>query len=219
MNPRLSIAVLKRLRDAKSGVALIEFALILPIFIMISLTGAELLNYIITRMRVSQMALQLADNMARMGEGSQLQAKTISEKDVNDVLTGTGLQSGELDLYNHGRAIVYQIEPMANPNSTDKYKISWQRCRGVRTSRAPSYGIAGQSSGTNQPYYGPSDQPVKTPDSTATMMVEVYYEYTPLVKTSLAPSVTMTETASMMVRDRRDLTQIYNSESAPVSSC
>jgi hypothetical protein len=46
------------------------------------------------------------------------------------------------------------------------------------------------------------------------MFVEVYYEYQPLVKTSLSPTSNFTEIASMMVRDRRDLSQIYNAESA-----
>jgi hypothetical protein len=51
------------------------------------------------------------------------------------------------------------------------------------------------------------------------MFVEVTFTYTPLVLASLAPSTTMTEVASMAVRDRRDLTQIYNNEGATVSTC
>ena len=52
------------------------------------------------------------------------------------------------------------------------------------------------------------------------MFVEVYYEYKPLIGLGTrAPSTTMVEIASMAVRDRRDLTQIYNTEAATVSSC
>lgn len=195
-------ALAGRLRRDSSGIAMLEFAFILPIFLVLSLTGAELTNYVITRMRVSQMALHLADNAARIGTGTMLQAKTISEADVNDLLTGTGLQSGELDIYGKGRVIISDVEPMASPNTTNKYKIVWQRCRGSKTDHASTFGKAGD---TNLAGVGPNGRQITAPDDGATMFVEVYYEYTPLVKTSLSPSTTMTETASMMVRDRRDL--------------
>ncbi|NML05385.1 pilus assembly protein [Sphingomonas sp. G-3-2-10] len=209
----------KRLGRDPSGLALLEFAFALPILLVMSLTGAELTNYIITRMRISQIALHLADNAARMGSGGQLTAKTITETDINDLLTGAGLQSGELALFTNGRVIISSLEPMATPNTTSRYKITWQRCRGAKTTRASSYGIAGQSSGTNMTGMGPSGRQSIAPDGGATMFVEVYYEYQPLVKSSLAPSANMSEYASMMVRDARDYSRIYNTENATISTC
>ena len=47
------------------------FALMLPVFMTLSMTGAELTNYITTKMRISQLALQLADDAARIGTGCQ----------------------------------------------------------------------------------------------------------------------------------------------------
>ncbi len=199
---------LRQLRHDTSGLALLEFAFILPIFLALSLTGAELTNYVITRMRVSQMALHLADNAARIGSGSQLQAKTISEADINDLLIGTGLQSGELDIYGQGRVIISSLEPVANPNPTNRYRIRWQRCKGTKTTHASSYGTV--ATGTNIPGIGPAGRQVTAPDNGVTMFVEVYYEYTPLVRTSLSPSTTMVEIASMMVRDRRDTSDDSN---------
>lgn len=210
-----SLSFLRRLRRERRAVALTEFAIGLPVFLMLTLTGAELTNFIITRMRISQVALQLADNAARMGSGSLLSAKTISEADINDLLTGAGIQAGGLDLYKNGRVIVSDLEPVANPNTTSKYKIVWQRCRGSAT-RASSYGKAGD---TGLSGMGPAGRQVFAPDGGATMFVEVYYKYQPLVQTSLAPSSAITEIASMMVRDRRDLSSIYNAERAAVSSC
>jgi Flp pilus assembly protein TadG len=216
--------LLARLRGETSGLALMEFAFSLPILLMMSLTGAELTNYITTRMRVSQVALQLSDNAARMGVGSQITAKSIREIDVNDIFTGAQLQAGELDLKNRSRIILSDLEPVANPNTTNKYKIGWQRCYGSRTEHTSTYGTAGQ---TNLSGIGPAgNQAVAQPDN-ATMFVEVYYVYKPLIGLGgLAPSPTMTEIASMAVRDRRDLSTgtghpdgIYNTENAPVSSC
>jgi Flp pilus assembly protein TadG len=215
-------AFLARLQRDTSGLALLEFAFVLPIFITMSLTGAELTNYITTKMRISQIALQLADDAARMGSGSQLSAKTISETDINDLFTGAQLQSGEIDLKTNARVILSDVEPMASPNTTSKYKIGWQRCYGSKTSpaapAAPAY--YPRSLATNINGVGAANRLVGAQDDNATMFVEVYYVYKPLIGLgSLAPTTSFTEIASMSVRDRRDLTQIYNTEKATVSSC
>ena len=195
--------MLRRLRRDIRGLALLEFAFIFPILLVMSLTGAELTNYIIVRMRVSQLALQLADNAARIGTGSQLQAKTISETDINDLLTGAGLQAGELDLYNRGRVVISSLEPMTSPNITGLYKIAWQRCRGTKTYNSPYDNTLLNISGG----MGPTGQKVTAPDYGVTMFVDVYYEYQPLISLSrIFPGATgkINEFASMMVRDRRD---------------
>lgn len=207
-------ALTRRLRDDRRGLALLEFAFILPIFLLMILTGAELTNYVITRMRVSQVALQLADNAARIGTGSQLAAKTISEVDINDLLIGAGIQTAELDLYNRGRVIVASVEPNASPNIENKYKIGWRRCRGSK-----SYSESYTKNALYNGGVGPDGRQIIAPDDGATMFVEVVYDYKPLIKTSLAPSTSITEIASMMVRDRRDTTRVYNNENAPISSC
>lgn len=211
----------KRLGRDASGLALLEFAFALPILLVMSLTGAELTNYIITRMRISQIALHLADNAARMGSGGQLTAKTITETDINDLLTGAGLQSGELALFTNGRVIISSLE--IDTANTGKYKIGWQRCRGAKTTKMSSYGVYGVTSGANRGVnmdgMGPTGRQSIAPTGGATMFVEVYYEYQPLVKSSLAPSANMSEYASMMVRDARDYTRIYNTESATISTC
>jgi Flp pilus assembly protein TadG len=201
---------LRSLGRDETGAALIEFAFTLPILLTLSLTGAELTNYIITKMRISQIALHLADNAARIGSGSQLQAKTITEADINDLLTGAQLQSGELDLAGNGRVIISSIEP--STVNTANSRIRWQRCGGAKTAHASTYGTVANK--TNVTGIGPTGQQVGAPTNGVTMFVEVYYEYKPLIKTSLSPDTSMTEIASMMVRDRRDTSDDSASGSA-----
>ena len=216
MTSRASLRTsLRTVRQDRRGLALVEFAFALPILMLLCLTGAEIVNYITTRMRISQLALHIADNAARMGTGPAITAKSVSETDINDVLTGGGLQAGDLNLYANGRVVLTDLEPVANPNTTDKYKVGWIRCRGAKSYTSP-YARVGQ---TNMVGIGPADTQVKAQDFNATMFVEVTFTYTPLVLASLAPSTTITEIASMAVRDRRDLTQIYNLEGAAVSTC
>jgi Flp pilus assembly protein TadG len=207
---------LKAFKHNSKVIALIELAIALPILIVMCLTGAELTNYITVRMRVSQLALQLADNAARMGNGSLLTAKTITENDINDILAGAQLQSGGLNLQLNGRVILSDLEPVATPNTTSKYKIVWQRCLGAKTSHSSSFGVAGN---TNLDGIGPAGQKVTAQDDNATMFVEVYYVYQPIVGGTRWVNAPMLEIASMSVRDRRDLTRIYNTSGARVSSC
>jgi hypothetical protein len=206
---------IRRLGRDKSGIAYTEFALSLPIFLGLALGGAEIANFVTTRMRISQLALHIADHTARMGTGTQLAAKTISEQQINDALTGAGLQSGGLRLYENGRVIISSLEPVANPNPTNRYRIAWQRCRGVKN-HASSYGNAGA---TNLTGMGPAGRQVTSPEGSATMFVEIYYVYRPLISGDNAPGLNMVEIGAMTVRDRRDLTQIYNNEGAQASTC
>lgn len=198
---RLLLHSTSRLRRDTSGVALIEFAFALPLLLLMSLTGAELTNYITTKMRLSQIALHLADNAARIGSGSQLAAKQINESDINDLLTGAGLQSGEMALFTHGRVIISSLEPMTNPNTGGKFRIRWQRCQGAKAGYTSTYGLAGA---TNLDGMGPAGRQVTAPEGGVTMFVEVNYDYQPIVKSSLVPQIKIHEIASMMVRDRRD---------------
>lgn len=206
---------LKRLRCDTSGLALIEFAFAMPILMVLGLTGAEVTNYITTRMRVSQVALHLADNSARIGTGSQLAAKTITETDINDLLTGAGLHAGELDLFTHGRVVISSVEPVAKPNTSNRFKIAWQRCRGAH-GYVPQYGEQGD---TGLVGVGPVGQQVTAPDNGAAMFVEVAYRYQPLIDGDLAPDLEIREVASMLVRDTRDLREVYNNENAEEASC
>jgi len=207
---------LSRLHSDASGIALVEFAYSLPLMVGLMLGGVELSHYVTTKMRVSQLALHVADHSARIGSGTLLSSKRISETQINDVLTGAGLQARELDLYTNGRVVMSSIE-LDTANSTNnnkKYKVAWQRCRGSATYQ-PQYAQAGQA---NRPGFGPNST-IKAPmDDGATIFVEIYYEYQPIIW-SVFNDKTFVEIAAMPVRDRRDLSQIYNIEGASVSTC
>ena len=200
-----------RLARDRSGVAMVEFAYVLPVFMLLMLAGTETANYTVTRMRVSQLALQIADNAARMGTGTQFQAKTVNESDINDILVGAQKQSGKLDIQTNGRIILSDLEADGS-----NYTIKWQRCYGNKA-HASAFGTAGQ---TGLAGIGPASRQVTIAQTGgATMFVEVYYDYKPLLVHAAAPSGPITEVASMAVRDRRDLTQVYNTSGAAVASC
>jgi hypothetical protein len=216
MTTRL-LSSLRRLRRDRGGAALLEFGFILPVFALMGAGGAELTNYITVRMRVSQLALQLADNAARIGTGSQLAPKTISEQDINDLLTGADLQAGDLNLYTRGRVIISSLEPVKDSNP-QKYVIRWQRCRGI--AHASGFGTAGT---TQIDGMGPPGRQVIAPKEGVTMFVEVYYQYRSLLPSYISMPTDMTQYASLMVRDRRDTTGgtngVYQVSGVTPSTC
>jgi Flp pilus assembly protein TadG len=213
-------ALLARLGRDASGLAAVEFALTSPIVLTMFLSGAELTNFTITKMRVSQIALHVADNGSRIGTDSLLTNPQISEAQINDLLIGANLQGGNLNLQARGRLIVSSVEPVANPNTTNRYKIHWQRCYGNKVYPS-SYGNQGA---TNLTAVGPAGRQVTVPDGTAVIYVEIAYDYPPLISARLVPTTVIHDVAAMVVRDTRDLngnsgTGVYNNEHVTASSC
>lgn len=209
----------RRWRDllrAEDGLAITELALTMPVMLLMVLGSTEIANYMTVRMRVSQLALHIADHAARIGEGSQLQAKKISEAQILDLLEGANLQGSGLDLEEQGRVVVSSLEPVADPNPTDRYKIAWQRCYG-KEQHTQLYGRQGD---TNLAGMGPASNQVIAMDGGATMFVELNYRYKPLIP--IKDNVEFgefTEIATMAVRDRRDTTQVYNEERVTPANC
>lgn len=214
-------SLLRSLRRSEAGVAMVELAYSLPIVVPLFVAGAELTNYAVTRMRISQIALHVADNASRIGTDSLLSAPRISETQINDLFTGANLQAGGLDLDGKGRVFLSSVEPIANPNTTNKFKIRWQRCFGD-LSHSSSYGFAGNSQYDGG--VGPTGKKAIAPDDGGTMFVEVVYSYEPLIASGFVPSLDIRETAAMTVRDDRDFdgndgTGIYNDEGAAQATC
>jgi Flp pilus assembly protein TadG len=206
-------SAMRRLAAARDGVAVVEFAYSLPFLVLLGMGGSELANFVTTKMRVSQLALHVADNGSRVGTGTVLSVKQITEAQINDLLTGAGLQARELNLYNNGRVIVSSLQ--ADPSNSGKYMIKWQRCRGMKNVTS-SYGLQGASNLTGITANG---QLITPPTDGAVIFVELAYSYQPLIARSFAPRTEMREIAAMTVRDNRDLTQIYNPEAVTAANC
>ncbi|MGE4323245.1 MAG: TadE/TadG family type IV pilus assembly protein [Sphingobium sp.] len=209
------VRTLRRILRHDGGVAMVEFALCLPFVVGLTMAGAELANYTTTKMRVSQLALMVADNASRIGAGSTLNAKTISEAQINDLLAGAGLQGGRLNLFQHGRVIVSSLQPTTNPS---QYAIKWQRCRGVKAATSTYGDVGEQTSGITA-----NGQLITAPSDGAVMFVEINYSYQPLVSSAFVPHSEIREIAAMTVRDNRDYTGgtdgIYNAEGVTASDC
>lgn len=129
----------KSLKKDRSGLALVEFALSMPIFLGLGMYGTEVAYLAVTKMQVQQIALNLADNASRMGETPNgASSRVIAESDIASILTGVRLQGESIDLTENGRVILSSSERVEGTTAALRQArednpwggIRWQRCLG-----------------------------------------------------------------------------------------
>jgi len=215
-----ALIALGRLAAARSGVAATEFALALPLLLGAGLMGLEVANRVIVQMQVSQLAAHIADNASRIGDTSMLQDRRIYESDINDLLRGAQIQGGgRIDLFEHGRVIISSLEVV--PDTEDQQYIHWQRCVGKKH-HVSSYGVEGDGLDGELVGMGPPGQEVWAFPDDAVMFVEIAYDYQSLIGEPFGFTGEAWVSASFMVRDDRDLSQIYQRNvdaPDPVAEC
>lgn len=221
---------LRSLGGDRSGLALLEFAFALPLVLGLGAYGLEVSNLALLNLRISQIALNLADNASRVGTYSTLSTQQLREVDVNDVLQAARYQGASIGLTTNGRIILSSLEKVNQPydvaGSAAEQRIHWQRCLGLKGSAAAdsaynsSYGTTTITDGTDaiaaydgtpKPGgMGPTGGLVNAPDNSGVMFVEINYLTKPLFGTWLTAPARLNYIASFIVRDRRDFAQLYN---------
>lgn len=199
-------AIRKLARDRR-GVAMVEFALALPIFVPIAMYSVEMSNFALTQLKISQSTLNLADNASRVGVDTGLSTVELREVDLNDVFQGARLQAGRLDITTNGRITVSSLEQ----NAAGGQIIHWQRCVGLKSGVGydSSYGAEGAGTVAGDGFVGMGDagSMVTAPPNSAVIFVEINYEYKPLITTYFLGNTHLHSIASMIVRDKRDLSK------------
>ena len=194
--------IARALRRDRSGLALIEFAFSLPIFLGLGFYGVEVANLAVTQMKMSQIALNMADNASRIGTlNSNLAAKVINEQQINDIFQAASIQAGAAGLYDDGRTVLSSLEVNASGGQT----IMWQRCKGMAFEDS-DYGPQGTGANTtNFPGMGPSGDQIRASAGTAVMYVELTYTYEPLFGTMFMEPQELRQEAAYTVRDAREI--------------
>jgi len=195
-----------RLRRDRSGVSMVEFALVLPVLLTLGLFGTEVARLATTKMKVSQIALSLADNASRLGQtDNSTVTPTVSEDDVDAVISGALRQGLGIDFESNGRVILSSLE---YDYDTGKQYIHWQRCQGD-LDRDSSYGNDTDKNGINGPDIagmGKGSTKITAQEGSAVMYVEVFYQYEPLFENSFGAGVReFREEAAFVIRDDRNL--------------
>jgi Flp pilus assembly protein TadG len=210
-------------REERRGLATIEFAICLPVLTVAGGYGIELANYSIVSLRVSQIALNLADNGSRVGAMSSQSIVQLRERDINDVFEAVQLQGASINLTTYGRVIMSSLENVQQSyDSAATQRIHWQRCVGLRsgTNYDSSYGTTKTTDGTTSDSstagtaasggIGDTGYKVNAPSGSGLIFVEINYDYQPLFGSMFLGTKRIHNIASLIVRDRRDFTMLYN---------
>jgi hypothetical protein len=214
-----------RVVNDESGVALIEFAVVTPVLLLLGLGGLELANYVSANLRLSQIAMTVADNAGRV-------RTSIDEADVNELMIGAKKIGEPIGFAANGRIILSDLEQRtnvtggagtittANPNGYRQW-IRWQRCAGALKA-VSSYGlpldvngaaVTDISSTVNDDHgavetkslvsgMGPSTNMISASTGTAVMVAEVVYVYQPIVPINYLGNLTIKRLQAFNVRQR-----------------
>jgi len=179
-----------RLRENQSGVALMEFALSLPLLLILILVGLEVTNYILVQHQVRSIAAMTADNASRL-------RTQMSEAYINQLFVGVQKAGAGIDFEDNGRLILSSVQNNANG---DGQWIRWQRCYGD-LNYASKYGTQGKGQNdTSLPdVHGLQAQP-----GSALMYVEAEYRYDPLIPSSFLANSMIRQEIAFVVRQRTD---------------
>jgi len=194
--------LLGRLRRDRSGIAMTEFAMALPALCLLGLGGLELANVTLAYLRVNDIAIKVADNAARV-------RISIDEADINEIFTGAKEMGRSLQFAQNGRIILSSIEPVmdtASPPQVVNQRLRWQRCTGAHAANSTHGNEGDGTTGTAQKdgYGVPGEAKIKAAENTAVMLVEVVYDYQPLVSNQWFGTITINAVQSMPVRQRED---------------
>ena len=181
---------MSRLRKDERGVAMVEFALSLPVLMVLILVGLEMTNYVLANHRVRQIAAMTADNASRL-------RTQMSEAYINQLFVGVQKAGAGIDFQNRGRVILSSVQNNAAANGQ---WIRWQRCYGNLT-RVSKYGTQGkgQSDSSLPTINGLVAQP-----GSAIMYAEAEYTYKPLIASSFLKNRKITSEVAFIVRQRTD---------------
>ncbi len=190
---RRTARLLARLKRDTSGLALIEFAISLPVALTLGLVGIELSNYAIANLRVSQIAMTVADNAARVRD-------SIDETDINELFIGARLVGDSINFADHGRIILSSLEPKTS--GTAGQWIRWQRCYGLKNASS-QYGVPTTMTASTLQGMGPSTRRIRRCRHGGDVR-RVVYDYQPIVSNRLLGNKTLRFESAFNVRQRND---------------
>ncbi|MEP2989019.1 MAG: TadE family protein [Parasphingorhabdus sp.] len=203
--------ILSRLRHSESGIALTEFALALPVFITLTVGGLEYANLASTHLRISQIAMSVADNAGRYDP-------SIDESDIGELIAAAEVVGDTLNFTANGRVVLSSLQHNGLSDDDEGQVINWQRCFGD-LSVVSAYGVEndGETDDSFAAGMGETGNKIVAADGTAVMFVEVTYDYEPFFPGVIPASQIRYESAfNVRSRNSFDITNVNNE---PINSC
>ena len=112
-------------KDDIAGVSVVEFALMLPLMVLVGAGGLELTSLVLANQKIERIASITADNVAR-------NTLAPSEQSFVDTFAGVDEVAEPFDFEENGRIIMTGVIGIPQ-NGAVVAKVVWQRCSGQLT--------------------------------------------------------------------------------------
>jgi hypothetical protein len=152
------------------GNVVVEFALALPVLLLLLLASAELGRFVLLNQKIDRVAITMSDLVSR--------AETISESDLDDIFNAAAHVAEPFDLNGRGRVVISSVINEDGEGAT----IAWQRAGGGSLIAASEVGTQGGAADL------PNDFAVR--EGETAIVSEVFFDFEPfLSETIVAPQV------------------------------
>lgn len=190
--------IARRFSRGEGGIAAVEFALILPIMVVLWIGGVEITRGLSVDRRLNNLASAAGDLVAR--------TKKLQYDDVDaifDIAPGALYPFQEMHPTSGARLLSMRMTAI-NMNSAGTASVAWSRAEGTTAYTA------------NQAMNSLVPASLRTPD-TQIIMAEVYYVYTPAVGYVISGSVNLNDRMFFVPRLVNKVTLCNNSGTGCVS--
>ncbi|MGB3471974.1 MAG: TadE/TadG family type IV pilus assembly protein [Erythrobacter sp.] len=173
------IRFVRHLKSDTSGLALIEFAYTLPIFLGFGLVGIEFTNVVLAQQKSERVASTLADQIA----SNQLPP---SEEQIKDMFIAVAQISKPFEFAPEGNAILTAVIGVYDAEDDEiQNKVAWQRCIAKDSFES---NIGDEWTATNDISEGPEvtlPNSLKLSQNQMVIVSEVFFPYKEIVSAKL----------------------------------
>jgi hypothetical protein len=145
----------------RSGNVAVEFALAVPVLLLLMLASAELARFVILHQKIDRVATTTSDLVSRV--------ETISESQILDIFTAVDDVASPFDLSELGIVIVSAV---INPGGEGP-EIAWQRSGGGTNSATSQIGTEGGTATLQGDF--------EVREGETAIISEVYYDFSPFL--------------------------------------
>jgi Flp pilus assembly protein TadG len=144
-----------------AGNVAVEFALALPVLMLLMLGSAEMARFVILHQKVDRVAVTTSDLVAR--------AETIKESELDDIFAAAEYVAQPFDLPNLGIVIVSAITNEDGDGPT----VAWQRSGAGTASHASQIGVEGGAASLSADF--------EVREGETAIIAEVFYDFEPFL--------------------------------------
>jgi|AraplaMF_Col_mMF_1032025.scaffolds.fasta_scaffold00309_4 Flp pilus assembly protein TadG len=201
----------KFLKDER-GVAAIEFALVLPVVLLILLGCFEVPRFVLIYQKLARTASGVADLVAQGDEPLQ-------KNQMNDIFIAGKVMMQPYDVIANGKIIVSSINnPSPSCSGSTGVKVTWQKDNGGNAKDPVTGNPSGSRVGTK----------CQTPVLPATLMpgtneevlaAEVYFNYTPIFANLIYKGSQLYQIAYTRPRNKNLMTEPPTTCTPPATQC